>query len=162
MALLCSMWDLSSPTRDQTCASCTGNRVLITELPGDVLPSPFRLIDLLFIFGCTGSLLLSVGFSLAAESRGYSLVMAQVSHCSGFSCCRAWALGCVGFSSYVTWAYLPRGMWDLPGPGTKPMSPSLAGRFLTTGPQGKSLNPCFNWLIWCLTNDQTAKTSFIR
>ena len=28
------------------------------------------------------------------------------------------------------------GMWNLPGPGIKPMSPSLTGRFLTTGPQG--------------------------
>ena len=28
-------------------------------------------------------------------------------------------------------------MWDLPGPGIKPMSPALAGRFLTTGPPGK-------------------------
>ena len=29
-------------------------------------------------------------------------------------------------------------MWDLPGPGIKPMSPALAGGFLTTGPPGKS------------------------
>ena len=29
-------------------------------------------------------------------------------------------------------------MWDLPGPGLKPMSPALAGRFLTTAPPGKS------------------------
>ena len=28
-------------------------------------------------------------------------------------------------------------MWDLPRPGIKPMSPALAGRFLTTGPPGK-------------------------
>ena len=28
--------------------------------------------------------------------------------------------------------------WYLPGPGIKPMSPVLAGRFLTTGPPGKS------------------------
>jgi len=28
-------------------------------------------------------------------------------------------------------------MWDLPIPGIKPMSPALAGRFLTTGPPGK-------------------------
>ena len=32
------------------------------------------------------------------------------------------------------------GMWDLPGPGFEPMSPALAGRFLTTVPPGKSLN----------------------
>ena len=29
-------------------------------------------------------------------------------------------------------------MWDLPGPGIEPMSPALAGRFLTTAPPGKS------------------------
>ena len=28
-------------------------------------------------------------------------------------------------------------MWDLPGPGFKPFSPALAGRFLTTAPPGK-------------------------
>ena len=27
---------------------------------------------------------------------------------------------------------------DLPGPGIEPMSPALAGRFLTTGPPGMS------------------------
>ena len=30
-------------------------------------------------------------------------------------------------------------MWDLPGPGLEPMSPALAGRFLTTAPPGKKL-----------------------
>ena len=29
-------------------------------------------------------------------------------------------------------------MWDLPGPGIEPVSPALAGRFLTTAPPGKS------------------------
>ena len=28
-------------------------------------------------------------------------------------------------------------MWDLPGPGLKPVSPALAGGFLTTAPPGK-------------------------
>ena len=37
-----------------------------------------------------------------------------------------------------TWASLPSGMWNLPGPGTEPVSPASAGRFLTTGPPGKS------------------------
>ena len=31
------------------------------------------------------------------------------------------------------------GMWDLPGPGLEPVSPALAGGFLTTVPPGKSL-----------------------
>ena len=30
-------------------------------------------------------------------------------------------------------------MWDLPGPGFEPVSPALAGRFLTTAPPGKSI-----------------------
>ena len=30
-------------------------------------------------------------------------------------------------------------MWDLPGPGLKPVTPALAGGFLTTAPPGKSL-----------------------
>ena len=30
-------------------------------------------------------------------------------------------------------------MWDLPGPGIEPVSPALAGGFLTTAPPGKSL-----------------------
>ena len=29
-------------------------------------------------------------------------------------------------------------MWDLPAPGLEPVSPALAGRFLTTAPPGKS------------------------
>ena len=37
-------------------------------------------------------------------------------------------------------------MWDLPGPGLKPMSPALAGRFLTTAPQGKPLDLVL--IIW--------------
>ena len=28
-------------------------------------------------------------------------------------------------------------MWDLPGPGPEPVSPALAGGFLTTAPPGK-------------------------
>ena len=85
---------------------------------------------------------------------------ARASHCSGFSCCGAralgtwasvvvarrlgscgsWALEC-RLSSCDTRAQLLRGMWDLPGPGIKPMSPALAGGFLTTAPPGKSLSP---------------------
>ena len=34
-------------------------------------------------------------------------------------------------------------MWDLPGPGLKPVSPALAGGFLTTAPPGKPPIPLF-------------------
>ena len=41
---------------------------------------------------------------------------------------------CTGVSSRGTQAWLLCGMWDLPGPGIEPMSPALAGGFLTIGP----------------------------
>ena len=80
----------------------------------------------------------------------------RVSHCVGFSCCGARALGtrasvvvAHGLSSCGSQALERRlsscgaralllcGMWDLPGPGLKPVSPALAGGFLTTAPPGK-------------------------
>ena len=44
-------------------------------------------------------------------------------------------------------------MWDLPGPGLEPVSPALAGGFLTTAPPGKVPHiPNFNstLLLWPL------------
>ena len=89
------------------------------------------------------------GLSLVAASGGYSLL-----RCAGFSLrwlLLMWSTGSrhMGFSSCGWWALerrlsscgtraqLIRGMWDLPGPGLKPMSPALAGGFLTTTPPGK-------------------------
>ena len=46
----------------------------------------------------------------------------------------------VGSSSWVTWPLLSQGMWNLLGPGIKPVSPALAGGFLTTGSPEKSLS----------------------
>ena len=46
-------------------------------------------------------------------------------------------------SSCGSRAHLLRGMWDLPRPGLKPMSPALAGRFSTTAPPGKPHNKQF-------------------
>ena len=73
------------------------------------------------------------------------------SHCGGLSCCGAQALGvqasvvvACGLSSCGSQASLLRGMWDLPGLGIEPMSPALAGGFLTTAPPGKS--PI--WLVY--------------
>ena len=55
----------------------------------------------------------------------------------GLSSCGSRALDC-RLSSCGGWALLLRGMWDLPGPGLEPVSPALAGGFLTTVPPGKS------------------------
>ena len=115
-----------------------------------VFPLIFLKNTYLFIFGCVGSLLLCTGFSLVAESGGYSLLqcagfslwwllLLRSMGCrhAGFSSCGVWALEC-RLNSCGTRAQLLCGMWDLPGPGLEPMSPALAGGFLTTAPPGKS------------------------
>ena len=53
------------------------------------------------------------------------------------SSCGSWGLE-RRLSSCGARASLLRGMWDLPGPGLEPVSPALAGGFLTTAPPGKS------------------------
>ena len=92
----------------------------------------------LFIFGCSGSLLL-LRLSLVVAGGGYSLSWRQGFSSQWLLLWSTWALGHAGVSSRGTWAQLLRSMWDLPGPEIRPVSPSLAGRFLTTGPPGKSL-----------------------
>ena len=96
--------------------------------------------------------------SLVAESRNYSPVLGLglltavaslvVEHglfgkrASVVAACRLRSCDWIikhRINSCGAWAQLPSGMWDLPGPGIKPVAPALAGRFLTTGPPGKSL-----------------------
>ena len=100
----------------------------------------FFFFYLFFIFGYFGSLLLCMGF-LQLQRAG---VRERASYCGGFSCCRARALGAWasvvvahGLSSCGSRAQLLRGMWDPPRPGLEPVSPALAGGFLTTAPPGK-------------------------
>ena len=54
----------------------------------------------------------------------------------GLSSCGFWALES-RLSSCGARASLLRGVWELPGPGLEPLSPTLAGGFLTTAPPGK-------------------------
>ena len=112
----------------------------------------------LFIFGCVGSSLLRTGFLQLRRAGATLRCGARASHCGGFSCCGARALGAwasvvvaQGLSSCGSRALerkpsscgarasLLCGMWDLPRPGLEPVSPALAGGFLTTAPPGKSL-----------------------
>ena len=46
-------------------------------------------------------------------------------------------------------AQLLHGMWDLPGPGLKPVSPAPAGGLPTTAPPGKPLAESFypEWML---------------
>ena len=60
---------------------------------------------------------------------------------------QASAVAARGLSSCGSWALEHRlsscsaraGMWDLSGPGIEPISPAVAGGFLTTVPPGKAL-----------------------
>ena len=89
------------------------------------------------------------GFSLVAASKGCSVVvlcglLIEVSslvaehglQVDGLSSCSSWALE-YRLSGCGTWAQLLLSMWDLPGPGIKPLSPALAGGFFTIEPPGK-------------------------
>ena len=120
------------------------------------IPKFFKKFNLIFFFWLQWVFVAVRGLSLVAASRGYFLLQ-----CAGFSlqwlllCAehRLWArvsavvarrLSSCGsralehrLSSCGTWAQLLRSMWDLPGPGLEPVSPALAGRFLTTVPPGK-------------------------
>ena len=127
----------------------------------------------LFMFGYVGSLLLRAGFlSSCSESGLLFIVVCRLLIAVASLCCGAPALGArasvavaCGLSSCSSWALehrlsscgaraqLLHGVWDLPGPGLEPVSPALAGRFLTTAPPGKS--PYGNFRFKFLRNCQT-------
>ena len=53
---------------------------------------------------------------------------------------QASAVAARGLSSCGAWTQLLSSICSLPGPGIRPVSPVLAGVFLTTGPAGKNLS----------------------
>ena len=103
--------------------------------------------------------LLSRGFVVVVLAVvGLSCCMQAFSRCSEpglLSSCSVWASRCGGFSSCGasalerklnscgTRAMFPCSMWYFPRPGIEPVSPALAGRFLTTRQPGKSQFLCF-------------------
>ena len=112
----------------------------------------------LAVLGLLWVFIVACGLSLVVVSGGYSSLW-----WAGFSL--QWLLllqsmgsRCTGFSSCGTWAQLLRGMWDLPGSGLEPVSPALAGRFLTTAPPGKFPDHLF--LISVLTPWLASKDSW--
>ena len=92
------------------------------------------------LFLAVHGLLIAV-VSLVAE-LGLLGLWASAVAARGLSSCGERALE-RSLSSCGALALLLRGMWDLPGPGLEPMSPALAGGFLTTAPPGKSRMICF-------------------
>ena len=71
------------------------------------------------------------------------LVAARGNHSS------LWSAGSrrTGYRSCGTETLLPRGVWDLSGSGTEPVSPALADGFLTIRPPGKSPGCFFTCFI---------------
>ena len=84
----------------------------------------------LFIFGCTGSCVLCPSPSLGVGSRGHSSAEASLVAEHSF----------LGAAGSVILAQSPCGMWNLPKPGVKHVSPALTDGLLTTGPAGKSVS----------------------
>ena len=95
----------------------------------------------LCIFGCAGSSRLC-GLSLIVVSGGYSSLECEVGAFSLRRLLLLWSIGSrvCRLSSCGVWTSCPGGMWNLPRAGIEPMSPALAGRFLTTGPPGKPID----------------------
>ena len=112
---------------------------------------PTKLTSHLFFFfffnlGCTWVFVVAYGLSLVVMNGSCFCCSAHASHCSGFSCC--WlssASGHAGFSSCGAW--VAHVMWNHLGPGIEPMSPALAGGFLSTIPWGMSLRSILRWVI---------------
>ena len=67
--------------------------------------------------------------SLVVASGGYSLLLVHrllIAVASLIVGVGSWH---TGFGSCGAWAYLPHHMWNLPGPGIKPMSAAGEGHF---------------------------------
>ena len=89
----------------------------------------FPFFRLIYLFNCTGSSLLQVGFLQLWRVRATLHCGTQASHWGDFSCCGAQALGracgasvvvALGLSSCASWAQQLNCMWALPGPGIEP------------------------------------------
>ena len=63
---------------------------------------------------------------------------ARASHCCDFSCCGTWALGARASVVVTRRLSSSKACRVFPDQGSNPVSPALAGRFLTTRPPGKS------------------------
>ena len=115
---------------------------------GPISPSlEFFLKFIYFIYLCLRWVFVAArGLSLVATSGGYSslwctgfllwwllLLQSTGSRPTGFSSCSTRAQ-----QLWHTGLVVPHGVRDLPRPGLEPVSPALAGGFLTTVPPGKS------------------------
>ena len=135
---------MKPPPRDEQTHRHTSNPVS--------LPSSLRqlllLLNILFIYlslavlglGCCTQAFLRFGEWGLFSRCGAGLLTAKAPLAEEHRLLGTQASGVAvhGLSSCGSQAQWLRGMWNLPEPGIEPMSPALAGRFLTAGPPGKS------------------------
>ena len=122
-----------------------GHSLHFRELPAKWILNHLRnLLWLHWVFVTVNKL------SLVAKGEVYSPAAMGSLFTVAASCFRARGPEC-RLRRRGTRAWLPRSMWDLPGPGIESVSPALTGGFLTTGPSGKSSllsKTCaFSWFV---------------
>ena len=136
--------------------------------------------SLMFIFGCPGSLLLPARFSgcggwgrlsscrvWTSLSGAFLLWMARSRGTdfrrfgSGLRGCGSWALE-RRLTGGGAWAYLPQGMWGLPGSGTEPTSPALADGYPTAAPPGMPHCSLFASVVVCTGDGEWSGLQTLR
>ena len=100
-----------------------------------------RIIHLLLILVTPGLCCCLWALSSWGQQRLLAGCYVQASHCPGSFSCGAHAPGLGASVDLGAWASLLRSMWNLLRPGIEPESSALMGRFLPTGPPGKSHSP---------------------
>ena len=96
----------------------------------------------IFIFGCTGSLLLHVGFPQLWSARATLQLRCINSSFHGVSCCGAEPLGHAVFSSCGTWALLLHSMCNPLDQGSNPCLLHWQAGSLPLNHQGSPFLPC--------------------
>ena len=119
-------------------SSHKNRNVILCRLLGDSLLKLFN-----YLFGAVLGLSCCTGFSPVVTRGLLYSCDAWASHFSGFSCCEAHGLHSCGSEAQL----LPS-MWDLPGPGIKPVSPALSGRFFATWATREDWQWFFKWQPW--------------
>ena len=79
-----------------------------------------------------------VGFALVAVSRDSSRLQSTDSSMGWLLLFQSTGSRCMDFSSCGAQTYLLQSVWDPPRPEIEPVSPALAGGFLSTVPPGHS------------------------
>ena len=105
--------------------------------PDKHLKFSFKKNNCMYLFWAVRGLCCCAGLFSSCGGRGLLIEVVSFAAEPGLRAhCDSWALE-HRLSSCGARTWLLCGMWDPSGPGIKPVSPILAGRFFTTEPPGK-------------------------